>query len=67
VSILNAIRVASVVYSLEQKGFDITRYNLANDSAKYAENEKINQILHEKGPDALPVIVANLFLANSIT
>lgn len=52
-------RVASAVYSLEQKKFDITRYNLANDPGAFADNEAVNQILHEKGPDALPVTLLN--------
>lgn len=49
------VRMASAVYSLEQRGFDVTRYNLANDPGQFADNEKINQILQEKGPDVLPV------------
>lgn len=52
-------RVASAVYSLEKKGFDIKRYNLANEPNAFAENSEITQILNEKGPDALPVILIN--------
>ncbi|WP_156290074.1 arsenite efflux transporter metallochaperone ArsD [Oceanobacillus salinisoli] len=48
-------RLASTVYSLEQKNVDITRYNLANDPAAFSDNEKVNKVLHEKGPDALPI------------
>ncbi|WP_010652168.1 arsenite efflux transporter metallochaperone ArsD [Oceanobacillus massiliensis] len=50
-------RVASTVYSLEQKGVDIKRFNLANDPAAFADNETVNQVLQEKGVDALPIIL----------
>ena len=52
-------RVASAVYSLEQKKFDITRYNLANDPGAFVDNEVVNKVLLEKGPDALPLILVN--------
>ncbi|MFC0274053.1 arsenite efflux transporter metallochaperone ArsD [Metabacillus herbersteinensis] len=48
-------RVASAVYSLSQKGYEIERYNLANDPGAFADNQMINQLLHEKGPDVLPI------------
>jgi len=51
----NLTRVASAVYSLEQKGVNVKRFNLANEPAVFAENETINQVLQEKGVDALPV------------
>ena len=52
-------RVASAVYSLEQKKFDIKRYNLGNDPGAFVDNEVVNQVLLEKGPDALPLILLN--------
>jgi hypothetical protein len=52
-------RVASAVYSLEKKGFNIKRYQLTNDPNKFAENSEVNKVLHEKGPDALPAILVN--------
>ncbi|MFD1926470.1 arsenite efflux transporter metallochaperone ArsD [Sporosarcina siberiensis] len=52
-------RVASAVYSLEQKKFDITRYNLGNDPGAFVDNEVVNKVLLEKGPDALPLILVN--------
>ncbi|APC49066.1 arsenite efflux transporter metallochaperone ArsD [Virgibacillus dakarensis] len=51
----NLTRVASAVYSLGQKDVDIKRFNLANEPAAFAENETVNQVLQEKGADALPV------------
>lgn len=52
-------RVASAVYSLEKKGFEIKRYNLANEPGVFAQNNEITQILTEKGPDALPVTLVD--------
>lgn len=51
----NLTRVASAVYSLEKKGNNIKRYNLANDPAAFADNDIVNQVLQEKGVDALPI------------
>ena len=52
-------RVASAVYSLENRGFNINRYQLTNDPEKFAENNEITRIFQEKGPGALPVILVN--------
>lgn len=51
----NLTRVASAVYSLEQKGVNITRFNLGNEPEAFAENGAVNEVLQEKGADALPV------------
>lgn len=58
-------RVAAAVYSLEKKGFEIKRYNLANEPGIFAENETITQILNEEGPDALPVTIVDSQLKKS--
>ncbi|UOR13163.1 arsenite efflux transporter metallochaperone ArsD [Halobacillus amylolyticus] len=50
-------RVASAVFSLQKRGFDIERYNLANDPGNFTENKTVTDFLEEKGPDALPVIL----------
>ena len=52
-------RVASAVYSLKKKGFDVKRYNLANEPGVFTENSEITKILNEKGPGALPVTLVN--------
>src|SRR5699024_2024615 len=48
-------RVSSAVYSLEQKNFDVTRYNLADAPGAFSDNKEVNQVLQEKGADALPI------------
>jgi len=52
-------RMASAVFLLEKKGFNIIRYNLASEPARFSENEAVNKVLHELGPDALPMTVLN--------
>ncbi|MBT2709503.1 arsenite efflux transporter metallochaperone ArsD [Pseudomonas sp. ISL-84] len=52
-------RMAAAVFALEKKGFDIKRYNLANEPAVFADNKEVNNVLHEKGPDSLPVTLLN--------
>src|SRR5699024_8135845 len=52
-------RIASAVYSLEKRGIDVTRYNLANDPSEFIENKKVNHILNEKGADILPITILN--------
>lgn len=52
-------RVASAVYSLENKGFNIKRYQLTSDPDKFAESDEISRVFIEKGPDALPVVLVN--------
>lgn len=52
-------RLASALFLLEKKGFDIKRYNLANEPAVFVENKKINQILHEKGAESLPITLVD--------
>ena len=52
-------RVASAVYSLETKGFNIKRYQLTDDPDKFAQNDEITRVFKEKGPDALPVVLVD--------
>ena len=52
-------RVASSVFTLEKKGYDIKRYNLGTEPGMFVENQDVNQVLHDKGPDALPVVLVN--------
>ncbi len=52
-------RMATAIFLLEKKGFDIKRFNLASEPAKFAENKAVNTLLHEKGPEALPITLVN--------
>ncbi|WP_374989398.1 arsenite efflux transporter metallochaperone ArsD (plasmid) [Priestia megaterium] len=52
-------RLASAVFALEKKGFDITRYNLTSEPSKFVDQVAVNKILMSKGPDALPVVLVD--------
>lgn len=52
-------RVASAIFALEKKGFDITRYNLTSQPDKFVDQVEVNKILMDKGPDALPVVLVD--------
>nr|WP_263327795.1 arsenite efflux transporter metallochaperone ArsD [Neobacillus sp. Marseille-Q6967] len=52
-------RVATSIFLLEKKGFDIKRYNLGTEPAKFVENTEVYKVLHEKGPDSLPVTLVD--------
>ncbi|MCH1627426.1 arsenite efflux transporter metallochaperone ArsD [Ferdinandcohnia quinoae] len=52
-------RVASALYSLEKRGFNVKRYQLTNEPDKFAKNQDVNNILHEKGPDSLPIVLVD--------
>ncbi|WP_226036802.1 arsenite efflux transporter metallochaperone ArsD [Aquibacillus saliphilus] len=52
-------RIATTFFLLEKKGVDIKRYNLANDAQFFVAESKVQQLLEEKGIEALPVILVN--------
>ncbi|MDP4086193.1 MAG: arsenite efflux transporter metallochaperone ArsD [Bacillota bacterium] len=51
------VRVASALFLLEGKGYFITRFNLGSEPHAFISNQKVNQLLNEKGPEVLPIIV----------
>jgi Arsenical resistance operon protein ArsD len=52
-------RVATALFLLEKRGFDIKRYNLGTQPAIFVDNKEVNKILHEKGPDSLPITLVD--------
>ncbi|MEK3992876.1 MULTISPECIES: arsenite efflux transporter metallochaperone ArsD [Robertmurraya] len=60
-------RVATALFILEKKGYDISRFNLASEPAKFAENKKVIQYLNEKGPDSLPLTLVDGEIVQSET
>lgn len=52
-------RVATAIFLLEKKGYDIKRYNLGFEPAVFVENQDVNKALNEKGPDSLPVTLVD--------
>ncbi|MCD8509180.1 MAG: arsenite efflux transporter metallochaperone ArsD [Bacillus sp. (in: Bacteria)] len=53
------VRVASTVFLLEKKGMDIKRFNLASEPHAFVENTTVQQLLEEKGTDALPLVMVD--------
>ncbi|MGP4074650.1 arsenite efflux transporter metallochaperone ArsD [Halobacillus sp. K22] len=52
-------RIASAVFSLQKRGFNIKRYNLANDPGEFTKNPLVLDFLNQYGADALPVVLLN--------
>ncbi|MBU8906661.1 arsenite efflux transporter metallochaperone ArsD [Desertibacillus haloalkaliphilus] len=52
-------RVATALFLLEKKGFDITRYNLGSEPDAFVENETVQALLEEKGTEGLPAVLVN--------
>ncbi|MCP3033087.1 arsenite efflux transporter metallochaperone ArsD [Halobacillus sp. A1] len=52
-------RLATVLHSLEKKGFVVERYNLANEPGAFTENKVINDLLHQSGTEALPAVLVD--------
>ncbi|MCG1022384.1 arsenite efflux transporter metallochaperone ArsD [Sutcliffiella horikoshii] len=52
-------RVASAVFSLQQKGMEIFRYNLGSEPEPFVTNQKVNELLMEKGSECLPVVLVD--------
>src|SRR5699024_11119587 len=53
------IRMAAVTENLYTKGYDVTRYNLANEKQAFDNSIIISQLHKEKCPDVLPVTVVD--------
>lgn len=52
-------RVASALFLLEKKGFDVKRFNLGNQPDAFVSNQQVNQLLNQEGTDALPIVILN--------
>ncbi|MDG4658232.1 arsenite efflux transporter metallochaperone ArsD [Ectobacillus antri] len=53
------IRISVAVQNLQKKGVDIVRYNLGSEPDAFVNNEVISQLLMEKGPDVLPIVLVD--------
>ncbi|MGA0333359.1 MAG: arsenite efflux transporter metallochaperone ArsD [Kiritimatiellia bacterium] len=51
------VRVQADLEWLKKQGVAVERYNLAQQPAVFAENEKVKAMLTESGTDALPVLL----------
>ncbi|WP_050614138.1 arsenite efflux transporter metallochaperone ArsD [Bacillus testis] len=53
------LRVSFIVSNLSKKEYPIERFNLANDTEHFMKNAKVNQLLNEKGPSVLPIVLVD--------
>lgn len=51
------VRMAGIVESLKKKGYLVTRYNLGQEPAKFAENTLVKNLLETKGSATLPIVI----------
>lgn len=49
------LRVSTALNSLNKRGILVERYNLTNNPQIFVDNKTINNVIMEKGTDALPV------------
>lgn len=52
-------RIARDVATLTNKGYDVVRYNLAQNAEPYVLNREIGQLMEAEGVDALPATVVD--------
>lgn len=52
-------RIATALFMLEKKGADVARYNLGSEPQAFIDEKNVNQLLNDKGTEALPVVVVN--------
>ncbi|MDM1544505.1 arsenite efflux transporter metallochaperone ArsD [Ignatzschineria indica] len=59
------VRMAGIVESLKKKGYPVTRYNLGQEPAKFAENTLVKNLLETEGSSALPIVIIDEVIAFS--
>ncbi|MCR6105836.1 arsenite efflux transporter metallochaperone ArsD [Salipaludibacillus agaradhaerens] len=52
-------RISRTVMKLVKEGYDVSRYNLAQEAEHFTANEDITTLLENDGPEALPATVVN--------
>jgi hypothetical protein len=53
------IRIASALFLIEKKGFEVKRYNLGSQPDAFVSNKDVNKLLNEEGPNSLPIVLFN--------
>lgn len=52
-------RFSMLHHQLLNQGYDVKRYNLAQEPDKFVNNQEVNELLGNEGPDGLPAVVVN--------
>ena len=51
----NLLRIATLIDVLKNMGIEVKRHNLSSEPQAFIKNEKVKQLLREKGADVLPI------------
>ena len=51
----NLLRIATIIDALKNMGIEVKRHNLSSEPQAFIHNEKVKQLLQEKGADMLPI------------
>lgn len=51
----NLLRIATLIDVLKNMGIEVKRHNLSSEPQAFIKNEKVKQLLSEKGADVLPI------------
>lgn len=53
------LRMSFVTKNLTKRDYPIERYNLTTDTDQFVNNEQVQALLTEKGPDVLPIVLVD--------
>ncbi len=53
------LRMSFVMKNLAKVDYPVERYNLTTDTDQFVNNEQIQALLNEKGPDVLPIVLVD--------
>ncbi|MFB6468643.1 arsenite efflux transporter metallochaperone ArsD [Cytobacillus sp. Hz8] len=51
------LRMSFIVSNLKKRNYPIERFNLGTDTDAFINQEKVNNLLNDKGPDVLPIVL----------
>ena len=51
----NLLRIATLIDALKNMGIEVKRHNLGSEPQAFIHNEKVKQLLQDKGADVLPI------------
>ena len=51
----NLLRIATLIDVLKNMGIEVKRHNLSSEPQAFIKNDKVKQLLREKGADVLPI------------
>lgn len=53
------LRMSFVTKNLTKMNYPIERYNLSSEPQQFVDNEKVQVLLNEKGPEVLPIVLVD--------